>query len=71
MRDMDLGSFDYAVAMDSLIHYDVADGVQTLEAMAAQIHQQDGLHLRAKNTPVGVNARRGKVFPPRRSRAVD
>jgi magnesium-protoporphyrin O-methyltransferase len=33
MRDMDLGTFDYAVAMDSLIHYDVADGVQTLEAM--------------------------------------
>ena len=40
MRDMDLGSFDYAVAMDSLIHYDVADGVQTLEAMAQQIHRK-------------------------------
>ena len=40
MRDMDLGSFDYAVAMDSLIHYDVADGVQTLEAMAEQIHRK-------------------------------
>lgn len=37
MRDMDLGRFDYAVAMDSLIHYDVSDGVQTLAAMAAEI----------------------------------
>ena len=37
MRDMDLGHFDYAVAMDSLIHYDVNDGVQTLAAMAAEI----------------------------------
>ena len=40
MRDMDLGTFDYAVAMDSLIHYDVADGVQTLEAMAKQINRK-------------------------------
>ena len=37
MRDMTLGHFDYAVAMDSLIHYDVNDGVQTLAAMAAEI----------------------------------
>jgi len=37
MRDMALGHFDYAVAMDSLIHYDVNDGVQTLAAMAAEI----------------------------------
>ena len=40
MRDMDLGCFDYAVAMDSLIHYDVTDGVQTLESMAEQIKHQ-------------------------------
>ena len=37
MRDMDLGCFDYAVAMDSLIHYDVDDGVQTLKAISEQI----------------------------------
>ena len=40
MRDMDLGCFDYAVAMDSLIHYDVTDGVQTPESMAEQINQK-------------------------------
>ena len=40
MREMDLGSFDYAVAMDSLIHYDVADGGQTLQAMAQQIQSE-------------------------------
>src|SRR6056300_922248 len=38
MRDLGLGCFDYAVAMDSIIHYDVSDGVQTLNAIAQQIN---------------------------------
>ncbi len=40
MRDIDLGDFDYAVAMDSLIHYDVEDGVKTLETMARKISKK-------------------------------
>ena len=71
MRDMDLGSFDYAVAMDSLIHYDVADGVADAGGHGGADSSQDGLHICAENTAAGVNARRRKVFPPSRSGAVD
>ena len=63
MRDMDLGSFDYAVAMDSLIHYDVADGVQTLEAMAAQIHRKMVFTFAPKTPLLALMHAAGKFFP--------
>ena len=63
MRDMDLGSFDYAVAMDSLIHYDVADGVQTLQAMAEQIHRKMVFTFAPKTPLLALMHATGKLFP--------
>ena len=63
MRDMDLGSFDYAVAMDSLIHYDVADGVQTLEAMAQQIHRKMVFTFAPKTPLLALMHATGRFFP--------
>ena len=60
---MDLGSFDYAVAMDSLIHYDVADGVQTLEAMAVQIHRKMVFTFAPKTPLLALMHAAGKCFP--------
>lgn len=37
MRRLDLGVFDYVIAMDSLIHYDPDDGLTTLAALARQV----------------------------------
>ena len=63
MRDMDLGTFDYAVAMDSLIHYDVADGVQTLEAMAKQIHRKMVFTFAPKTPLLALMHAAGRFFP--------
>lgn len=37
MARLDLGTFDHIVAMDSLIHYESEDGLQTLAAMAETV----------------------------------
>lgn len=63
MRDMDLGTFDYAVAMDSLIHYDVADGVQTLEAMAKQINRKMVFTFAPKTPLLTLMHAAGRFFP--------
>jgi magnesium-protoporphyrin O-methyltransferase len=63
MRDMDLGCFDYAVAMDSLIHYDVADGVQTLEAMAEQINRKMVFTFAPKTPLLALMHATGRLFP--------
>jgi len=63
MRDMDLGTFDYAVAMDSLIHYDVADGVQTLEAMAKQINRKMVFTFAPKTPLLALMHAAGRFFP--------
>ena len=63
MRDMDLGTFDYAVAMDSLIHYDVADGVQTLEAMAKQINRKMVFTFAPKTPLLALMHVAGRFFP--------
>ena len=63
MRDMDLGTFDYAVAMDSLIHYDVADGVQTLEAMAKQINRKMVFTFAPKTPLLALMHATGRFFP--------
>jgi magnesium-protoporphyrin O-methyltransferase len=63
MRDMVLGHFDYAVAMDSLIHYDVADGVQTLEAMAKQINRKMVFTFAPKTPLLALMHATGRFFP--------
>ena len=63
MRDMDLGCFDYAVAMDSLIHYDVTDGVQTLESMAEQINRKMVFTFAPKTPLLALMHATGRLFP--------
>jgi len=63
MRDMDLGCFDYAVAMDSLIHYNVADGVQTVEAMAEQINRKIVFTFAPKTPLLALMHATGRLFP--------
>ena len=63
MRDMDLGCFDYAVAMDSLIHYDVTDGVQTLESMAEQINRKMVFTFAPKTPLLTLMHATGRLFP--------
>ena len=63
MRDMDLGCFDYAVAMDSLIHYDVVDGVQTLEAMAKQVNLKMVFTFAPKTPLLTLMHATGRLFP--------
>ena len=63
MRDMDLGCFDYAVAMDSLIHYDVTDGVQTLESMAEQINRNMVFTFAPKTPLLALMHATGRLFP--------
>ena len=63
MRHLELGKFDHAVAMDSLIHYAVDDGLQTLEDMAEQIDQSI-LFTFAPRTPLlGLMHTVGRLFP--------
>ncbi|MDG2459907.1 MAG: magnesium protoporphyrin IX methyltransferase [Luminiphilus sp.] len=63
MRDMDLGCFDYAVAMDSLIHYDVQDGVQTLKSMAEKINHKMVFTFAPKTPLLALMHATGRFFP--------
>jgi magnesium-protoporphyrin O-methyltransferase len=63
MRDMALGHFDFAVAMDSLIHYDVNDGVQTLAAIAAGIKTKIVFTFAPWTPLLAVMHATGRVFP--------
>ena len=63
MRDMDLGRFDYAVAMDSIIHYDVSDGVQTLDAIAGQINCKMVFTFAPKTPLLSIMHATGRWFP--------
>lgn len=63
MRELDLGSFDHAVAMDSLIHYAVNDGITTLARLAASVRGSI-LFTFAPRTPVlGTMHAIGRLFP--------
>lgn len=63
MRELELGSFDHAVAMDSLIHYAVNDGITTLARIAASVRESI-LFTFAPRTPVlGTMHALGRLFP--------
>jgi magnesium-protoporphyrin O-methyltransferase len=63
MREMDLGRFDYAVAMDSIIHYDVSDGVQTLDAIAGQINCKMVFTFAPRTPLLSIMHATGRWFP--------
>ena len=63
MRELGLGCFDYAVAMDSIIHYDVADGVQTLDAIAEQINCKMVFTFAPRTPLLSIMHATGRWFP--------
>jgi magnesium-protoporphyrin O-methyltransferase len=63
MWDPDLGQFDHVVAMDSLIHYQTADAVRTLAALAS-LAERSVLFTFAPRTPLlAVMHAVGRWFP--------
>ena len=63
MLDPALGRFDHVVAMDSLIHYQPADSVRVLEAVAARC-ERSLLFTFAPRTPaLALMHATGRLFP--------
>ncbi len=63
MRELGLGCFDYAVAMDSIIHYDVSDGVRTLDAIAEQINCKMVFTFAPRTPLLSLMHATGRWFP--------
>jgi magnesium-protoporphyrin O-methyltransferase len=63
MRGVDLGEFDHIVAMDSLIHYDPDDGLQTLEAMARSVKVSIIFTFAPRTTLLAMMHAAGQLFP--------
>ena len=63
MLDPQLGSFDYVVSMDSLIHYRASDAVASLARLAA--HTSGGIFFTFAPGTVALNAMLaiGRLFP--------
>ena len=63
MAGLELGSFDHVVAMDSLIHYDAADGIRVLSRLADSV-RGSMLFTFAPRTPfLGTLHALGRAFP--------
>jgi magnesium-protoporphyrin O-methyltransferase len=63
MAGLELGAFDHVVAMDSLIHYDVADGIRVLTRLADSVRDSI-LFTFAPRTPfLGTLHSLGRLFP--------
>jgi magnesium-protoporphyrin O-methyltransferase len=63
MLDAGLGSFDFVVAMDSLIHYEPADAVQALAALGARTRLGMLFTFAPANPALAAMHRIGKLFP--------
>jgi magnesium-protoporphyrin O-methyltransferase len=68
MFDTALGSFDHVVAMDSLIHYNVADVVRVLAGFAARTQHSIVFTFAPKTPALALLWTVGRLFP-RRDRA--
>ncbi len=68
MLDASLGDVDHAVAMDSLIHYDEADMVAALAALAPRTRQSIVFTFAPSNPLLATMIAVGRMFP-RRDRA--
>ncbi len=63
MRQNALGNFDHIVAMDSLIHYDPVDGMQTLESMAESVTSSIIFTFAPRTALLAVMHGVGQCFP--------
>lgn len=63
MLDASLGEFDHAIAMDSLIHYEVPDAVAALTALAPRVHGSIVWTFAPRTPLLSVMHAAGKLFP--------
>lgn len=63
MLDRDLGRFDHAVAMDSLIHYRAADTVRSLAGLAARTDGSVLFTFAPRTLPLTLMHAAGRLFP--------
>jgi magnesium-protoporphyrin O-methyltransferase len=63
MTSPDLGRFDYAVAMDSVIHYEQADMLACLARLAANTNHGIAFTFAPRTALLGVMHSVGKLFP--------
>ena len=63
MAALATGDFDHVVAMDSLIHYDVADGIQVLARIAPRVHGSLLFTHAPSTILLEVMHASGKLFP--------
>jgi magnesium-protoporphyrin O-methyltransferase len=63
MSAPDLGRFDYAVAMDSLIHYDTTDAVSAVARIAERVDRGIAFTFAPWNPLLGVMHAAGRAFP--------
>ena len=63
MRAIDDRRFDHVLAMDSIIHYEPAHGVQTLERLAANVDESMVFTFAPRTAPLAAMHAIGKLFP--------
>lgn len=63
MLDASLGTFDYVVAMDSIIHYEVHDMVIALAALAPRVRERMVITVAPRTPMLTVMRAVGKLFP--------
>jgi magnesium-protoporphyrin O-methyltransferase len=63
MLDPALGEFDYAVAMDSIIHYEVHDMMVALAALAPRVRTQMVITVAPRTPMLTVMRAVGRFFP--------
>ena len=63
MLDADLGTFDHVVAMDSLIHYTLADVAAALETLAPRVRGSMVFTFAPRTRLLAVMHAAGRLFP--------
>lgn len=63
MRSLGDQRFDHVLAMDSIIHYEPADGVRTLERLASNVDESMVFTFAPKTAPLAAMHAVGKLFP--------
>jgi magnesium-protoporphyrin O-methyltransferase len=63
MAALATGEFDHVVAMDSLIHYDVADGVKVLASLAPRVRKSMVFTHAPSTIMLEIMWATGKLFP--------
>jgi len=63
MLDPSLGQFDYVVAMDSIIHYELDDMVKALATLAPRVNERMVITVAPRTPMLSVMRAVGKLFP--------